>query len=138
MDQLNQRVMRPTSAPTESGGQCNRQAGASRPSSSQRAWEAPLVQQNTRGTQYPDRRPLAAAELPEVTSVTTDGTPVATDEDGTETLKARPPAGECMLRTVKSLRVTVNNQGRFVGHQCACNGSHWSEARSHWVDVARQ
>ena len=36
-----------------------------RPSSSQRAWKAPLVQQATRGTRHPDQRPLSSAELAE-------------------------------------------------------------------------
>ena len=53
------------SAPAESDGQCILQSDASRPSSSQRAWKAPLVQQNTSGTQYPDQRPPSVAESAE-------------------------------------------------------------------------
>ena len=97
------------SAPADLDGQCILQSDAPRPSSSQRAWKAPLVQQDTSGTQHLDQRPpsvaesaeasafclpaeqtrglgaesrskaeqrpLAAEELSEATSVTTDGTP---------------------------------------------------------------
>ena len=39
-----------------------------RPSSSQRAWKAPMVQQDTRGTLHPDQRPLSSGELAEASA----------------------------------------------------------------------